>query len=144
MNEILNESVVDIAGIASSEAVGSVLDKIMEKGWLVTISGILLVILAMAFLALLFSVISYFNSRPIKTVKRIFDHSSGREISVEVKDKITGETACAIAAAIHMYLDEASDTENTVVTIARADKAYSPWSSKIYVTNRNVFRSRKL
>ncbi|MDR2131303.1 MAG: OadG family protein [Odoribacteraceae bacterium] len=41
----------------------------------------------------------------------------------------------AIAAAIHLYNEELHDEENTVLTINRVSRAYSPWSSKIHGLN---------
>lgn len=38
----------------------------------------------------------------------------------------------AIAMALHMYYEEAHDTESNVITIKRIERRYSPWSSKIY------------
>ena len=34
--------------------------------------------------------------------------------------------------AIHLYYSEMHDKENTVLTIDKVSKTYSPWSSKIY------------
>lgn len=45
---------------------------------------------------------------------------------------IPGETGAAIAMAISLYLNELHDQENTVLTIRKVGKSYSPWSSKIY------------
>jgi hypothetical protein len=42
------------------------------------------------------------------------------------------EISIAIAAAIYLYRQEVHDYEDTVLTIKRIDRAYSPWSSKIY------------
>ena len=42
------------------------------------------------------------------------------------------EVSIAIAAAIYLYRQEVHDYEDTVLTIKRIDRAYSPWSSKIY------------
>ncbi|RPI13468.1 MAG: hypothetical protein EHM58_18405 [Ignavibacteriae bacterium] len=42
------------------------------------------------------------------------------------------EISTAIAAAIYLYRQEVHDYEDTVLTIKRIDRAYSPWSSKIY------------
>jgi hypothetical protein len=42
------------------------------------------------------------------------------------------EINAAIAAAIFLYRQEVHDYEDTVLTIKRIDRAYSPWSSKIY------------
>lgn len=43
----------------------------------------------------------------------------------------SGEVIAAIAMALHDHLD-AHDRENTVLTINKVRRAYSPWSSKIY------------
>ncbi|RPE00029.1 hypothetical protein EGM88_01850 [Aureibaculum marinum] len=51
--------------------------------------------------------------------------------------EFTGETAAAIATALHMYLHEQHDNENAILTIKQAKKMYSPWSSKIYATHQN-------
>lgn len=38
----------------------------------------------------------------------------------------------AISLALHLYQKEIHDFENTVITIKKAVRPYSPWSSKIY------------
>lgn len=43
----------------------------------------------------------------------------------------SGEEIAAIAMALHDHLN-AHDTENTILTINKVKRAYSPWSSKIY------------
>jgi glutaconyl-CoA/methylmalonyl-CoA decarboxylase subunit delta len=45
---------------------------------------------------------------------------------------LSGEVNAAIAAAIHLYRSEMHDYENTVLTISKVSRVYSPWSSKIY------------
>ena len=45
---------------------------------------------------------------------------------------LTGEVNAAIAAAIHLYRSELHDFEDTVLTMKKVSKTYSPWSSKIY------------
>ncbi|KAB2845068.1 MAG: hypothetical protein F9K45_04290 [Melioribacteraceae bacterium] len=42
------------------------------------------------------------------------------------------ETNAAIAMAIHLYFADVHDMENTVLTIKKVQRPYSPWSSKIY------------
>lgn len=49
----------------------------------------------------------------------------------ERPDHDSGEEIAAIAMALREHL-EAHDTENTILTINKVKKAYSPWSSKIY------------
>ncbi|MDE5785198.1 MAG: lamin tail domain-containing protein, partial [Duncaniella sp.] len=43
----------------------------------------------------------------------------------------SGEAIAAIVMALHEHLD-AHDSENTVLTIKKLRRAYSPWNSKIY------------
>ncbi len=52
--------------------------------------------------------------------------------AMETPDSLTGEVNAAIAAAIHLYREELHDYEDTVLTIKKVSRTYSPWSSKIY------------
>jgi len=52
-------------------------------------------------------------------------------------DDVNGEIAAIISAALHLYKEEHHDLENTVLTIDKVSKAYSPWSSKIYGLRKN-------
>lgn len=49
--------------------------------------------------------------------------------------RIPAQVSAAIAAAIHLYLDEIHDKESRIVTIRKVSRTYSPWSSKIYGLN---------
>ncbi len=44
----------------------------------------------------------------------------------------TGEIDAAIFTALHLHFSELHDLENTVLTINKVQRVYSPWSSKIY------------
>jgi len=46
--------------------------------------------------------------------------------------QVPGEVIAAISMAIFELGNDAHDIENTVLTIARTRRSYSPWSSKIY------------
>ena len=48
------------------------------------------------------------------------------------KEEMSGEVNPAIAMALHLYQSELHDYENTVLTIQKVSRNYSPWSSKIY------------
>ncbi len=48
------------------------------------------------------------------------------------KQQIDAEVNAAIGLALHLYLNELHDNEQTTLTINRMSKMYSPWSSKIY------------
>ncbi|MDR1724936.1 MAG: OadG family protein [Bacteroidales bacterium] len=53
-------------------------------------------------------------------------------------ETISGEEYAAIAAALYMYNEDLHDEENTILTINKVAKVYSPWSSKMY--NMNVYK----
>jgi hypothetical protein len=46
--------------------------------------------------------------------------------------EITGEINAVIALTLFLYQTELHDAENTVLTINKVSRSYSPWSSKIY------------
>lgn len=48
------------------------------------------------------------------------------------KEPITGEVIAAISMAIQRSRDEFHDLEQTIITLNRIRKPYSPWSSKIH------------
>lgn len=56
---------------------------------------------------------------------------SGEKNPVDVME-VPGEVFAAISLAIHQLNDDSHDFENTVLTIVKTRRAYSPWSSKIY------------
>ncbi len=49
----------------------------------------------------------------------------------DIKGHDSGEEIAAIAMALYEHLN-AHDSENTILTINKVKRAYSPWSSKIY------------
>ncbi|MDR0544483.1 MAG: OadG family protein [Odoribacteraceae bacterium] len=74
-----------------------------------------------------------------KNIGKTLSGGRKREKKVAAKDGLPGNTEdltrVAIAAAIHLYNEELHDEENTVLTINRVSRAYSPWSSKIHGLN---------
>jgi len=103
----------------------------INEGYLILFSGLLIVFGALLILSLFFKyglpvmlyVYKIITKGPDKKIK---------DISISGNDKFTGEEAAVIAAAIHLYLSEQHDFENPILTIKKAEKSYSPWSSKIY------------
>jgi len=55
------------------------------------------------------------------------------------REELSGEVNAAIAMALYLYENESHDYENTVLTIQKVSRNYSPWSSKIY-TLRKTYR----
>ncbi|OQY05373.1 MAG: hypothetical protein B6I20_01420 [Bacteroidetes bacterium 4572_117] len=76
-----------------------------------------------------------FNSLPklINFQARIKLRKKGYTEIAQKKDlSISGPVAAAIAMALHEHMGELHDDEETVMTIKRVARVYSPWSSKIY------------
>lgn len=88
---------------------------------------------AIVFLALLLLYIVFYNLTKLLTgnIRRIL-RKEGKVIDEKQSLEMSGEVNAAIAAALYMYYNELHDQENTVLTISRISRAYSPWSSKIY------------
>ncbi len=62
------------------------------------------------------------------------------EVKVSTKfseEEMSGEVNAAIAMALYMYQNELHDYENTVLTINKVSRNYSPWSSKIYTLRKS-------
>ena len=53
-----------------------------------------------------------------------------------------GDLYAAIAAAIHLYNDELHDEEETVITIQKVEREWTPWNAKYYNMNQ-YFNNRK-
>lgn len=87
---------------------------------------------ALLLLCICFYIISKIGER---TSSKNRAKSQGKEhkslTAEERKEHDSGEAIAAIAMALHEHLD-AHDRENTVLTINKVRRAYSPWSSKIY------------
>ncbi|MFY9153940.1 MAG: OadG family transporter subunit [Prolixibacteraceae bacterium] len=55
------------------------------------------------------------------------------------EEAMSGEVNAAIAMALYLYQNELHDHEDTILTIKKVSKTYSPWSSKIH-TLRKTYR----
>ena len=88
---------------------------------------------AIVFIALLLLYIVFYNLTKLIQLKlRRFLRKEG-VINKEKEDiSLPGEVNAAIAMALHLYFLEIHDEESAILTINRASKIYSPWSSKIY------------
>ncbi len=74
------------------------------------------------------------SKRNAMKVQGITDHQEAKEIGL---GKRPGEVFAAIAMAMHEYQEDVHDVENTILTINRVKRSYSPWSSKIYTLREN-------
>lgn len=106
-------------------------------------SGLVLTVTAVAAvgtsLILLYIIFSYLGKLNIRIARRKEDKAkkaraveTKTEVKAGKKDVLTNEELAAIAIALYKYSEDIHDIEDTVLTINRAAKAYSPWSSKIY------------
>lgn len=107
--------------------------RILDKsGVVLTLMAMAIVFAALLILSLCFYAISKIGSAVSKINKM---RSQGVEPNAIAKADApandSGEEIAAIVMALHEHLN-AHDQENTILTINKVKKAYSPWSSKIY------------
>lgn len=99
-------------------------------GVVLAIASMSVVFLALLLLYTLFSFTAKFSIYVTK--ERIRKTAKGEKSETIVETHIPAEVYASIAMAIHEYQEEIHDVEDTILTIQRVAKTYSPWSSKIY------------
>ena len=103
-----------------------------ENGFAMTIMAMGIVFSALLLLCICFYIISKIGERVSKHNKAKSHGAKLRELAKEERpEHDSGEEIAAIAMALHEHLDT-HDQENTILTINKVKRAYSPWSSKIY------------
>ncbi|MBE6345627.1 MAG: hypothetical protein E7067_00220 [Lentimicrobiaceae bacterium] len=117
-------------------------DGLQLKGWIVTISGFLIVILALVVLFLIFTGVSklinadwkkLFNKDKTKDEVEVVENNN-KDMSTS-KNNMNDDVIVAIGLALSMSM-EVHDEESGKLTIKRAQPRYSsPWSSKILGIN---------
>lgn len=98
------------------------------NGLLITVVGYIIVFCALMLLGFIINNLKYvltINQR--KKLKK-----SGHRAADNESLDYSGEINAAIGMAIHLHFEEAHDFENTVLTIKKVQRTYSPWSSKLY------------
>lgn len=108
-------------------------------GGLMTLTAVPVVMLALAALYLIFWAIGAgFKRSTANKAKKAAAALVAADVEVSAPlnavnpFSVSGDVYAAIAIAIYQYSRDLHDVENTVLTINRGAKAYSPWSSKIY------------
>ncbi len=103
-----------------------------ENGFGMTLMAMCIVFSALLLLCLSFYAIGKIGGA-ISRMNKWRSHGVTREEAREtaIADHDSGEEIAAIAMALYEHLN-AHDAENTVLTINKVKRAYSPWSSKIY------------
>ncbi len=90
----------------------------------VVFSALILVFLILKFFGVF---MMWFGKRKDKPVEEITITSSKKKASEKVEEELA-----AVALALKMYQEDLHIRESTVITINRASRVYSPWSSKIH------------
>jgi len=100
-------------------------------GWILAMTAMSVVFLALIILYFIFKAIGNAN---IRAGKKRSAAVSGTDVNESQYGEVPGEVYAAIATAMHLYQedDENHDEESFVVTLHHTDRTYSPWSSKIY------------
>ena len=109
---------------------------LQTKGWIVTISGFLIVIVALVILYLTFAAIS----RLINLDWKKLTNKDKKNDKVEVKEEKNinpdnDDVIVAIGLALSLSMDSVHDVEPDIITIKRVERRSSAWSSKIYGMN---------
>jgi Na+-transporting methylmalonyl-CoA/oxaloacetate decarboxylase gamma subunit len=100
-------------------------------GIAMTIIAMSVVFMALAILYFIYKASGrFFIRKGMSSKKSITGEPKPSDVHSEVE--MSGEVNAAIAMTIHLYLSEMHDYENTVLTIQKVSRNYSPWSSKIY------------
>lgn len=95
--------------------------------------GMTLTAMAVVFLGLLllFIIFKQVGKIAIAASKRNVQKTVGETVAANAGQE-SGEIFAAIATALYEMSDDNHDVENTVLTIRKVARTYSPWSSKIY------------
>ena len=107
--------------------------RILDKnGIVLTVMAMAIVFAALLVLSLCFYAISKVGSL-VSLLNKMRSHGVDPKTIAETENLAhdSGEEIAAIVMALHEHLN-AHDQENTILTINKVKKAYSPWSSKIY------------
>lgn len=97
------------------------------------ISAMLVVFVALVMLYIIFKSVGKYHVNLSK--KRTLKEAKEEGIAIPSKGEIveaSGEVYAAIAMALYEYENDIHDIENTILTIDKVERRYSPWSSKIY------------
>jgi len=99
-----------------------------NDGVLISVVGYLVVFTSLLLLAIIITNFQkILQSRQRKKLKSV-----GHRAADTDDLSISGEVSAAISTALYLYFEEKHDLENTVLTIKRVQRTYSPWSSKLY------------
>lgn len=96
--------------------------------------GMAVVAMSVVFTALILLYVIFKNVRRLYSIniRKIFFKQKNNTVQRAQMNEIPGEVNAAIAMALYLFKNELHDYEETVLTIKKVARTYSPWSSKIY------------
>lgn len=96
--------------------------------------GMTLTAMAVVFLGLILLYLCFkgIGKSAVSASKRRAKKATDDTITAENPEDISGEVLAAIGTALYELDEDVHDIENTVLTIQKVKRNYSPWSSKIY------------
>lgn len=101
-------------------------------GGAITIIAMSIVLLALIVLSIMFLIFGKVSSNLLARKKRKA-HGVTSETAEDHHDEVdSGEVIAAIGMALAEHMGQGHDMEDTILTIKRMKKSYSPWNSKIY------------
>ena len=117
----VKDTVATVASPTDLPSLSFNLNNITTDSLVLTVLGYTIV-----FLALLFLFVTFVN------IAKVLNFNLQRKLKEEESETMSGEVTAAISMALMIHFREVHDFENTVITIKKVQKPYSPWSSKIY------------
>ena len=103
-----------------------------SHGFAITIIAMGIVIGALIILSLLFLLFGKISSKTLSRKKKEAHGVSDHDAEEHHEEPDSGEVIAAIGMALAEHFGQTHDLEDTILTIKRMRKAYSPWNSKIY------------
>lgn len=109
-----------------------------------TVASVSVVFLVLIFLAIIFTQYGkmLMNIQKKRAVKAAAATTPAATTQAASSVDVSGEVYAAIAAAVHLYHDELHDEENTIITIQKVERSWTPWNAKYYNMNQ-YFNKRR-
>lgn len=116
------------------ESKASMMQEVDPIGIFLTLTAMCVTFLSLIILYFIFKRIGKFHIRKKSENAKEATKNVANSAKADTSGQVSAETYAAISMAMHLYKidNEAHDFENTVLTIHKESKSYSPWSSKIY------------
>jgi len=105
-----------------------------------TVIAMMVVFSALAILFIIYKNLGRFFINRGAAVKKSIT-SDIKTAATQPRVAMSGEVNAAIAMTLHLYQSELHDYENTVLTIQKVSRTYSPWSSKIYTLRKTPIKN---